>query len=186
MDEVNSLKAQLASLTNALSKLSKGSQAQESPSSIASLAAMANQQGDNETANYVDKGQYRCQQQLPTHYHPNLRNHENFSYANKKNVLQAPQGFNGAKNAKTSSLEVIMLDFVKESRSRTTILENSVQAIASTVQSQGKAIQSLKVQLSQMATYVHTMQKGKFPNFSKKNPEEECNAITLRSDKELK
>ena len=127
MDEVSSLKAQLTSLTNALSKFSQGSQVQASPSSIASLAAMANQQEPNEleVANYVDRGQYRGQQ-LPTHYHPNLRNHENFSYANNKNVLQAPQGFNGAGNAKTSSLEDIMLDFVKESRATTTTLENSV------------------------------------------------------------
>uniref|UniRef100_UPI001C3CB3E0 hypothetical protein n=1 Tax=Picosynechococcus sp. (strain ATCC 27264 / PCC 7002 / PR-6) TaxID=32049 RepID=UPI001C3CB3E0 len=67
----------------------------------------------------------------------------------------------------------------------TTTLENSVQAIASTVQSQGKAIQSLEVQLSQMTTSLHTMQKGKFPSCSDKNPKEECNAITLRSGKEL-
>ena len=68
-----------------------------------------------------------------------------------------------------------MLDFVKESRSRTTTLENSVKAIASTVQSQGKTIQNLEVQLSQMATSLQTMQKGKFPSC----PE------TLRSGKKL-
>ena len=78
-----------------------------------------------------------------------------------------------------------MLDFVKESRSRTTILEDSFQAIASTIQSQSKEIQSLEVQLSQMATSLHTMQKGKFLNFLEKNAKEECNAITLRSGKEL-
>ena len=80
MDEISSLKAQLASLTNALSKFSQGSQAQASPSSIASLAAMASQQepSELEVANYVDRGQYQGQQQLLTHYHPNLRNHENF------------------------------------------------------------------------------------------------------------
>ena len=100
-------------------------------------------------------------------------------------MLQAPQGFNGAGNAKTSSLEDIMLDFVKESRSRTTTLDNSIQAIASTVQSQGKALQNLEVQLSQMATSLHTMQKGKFPSCLEKNPKEECNVITLRSGKEL-
>ena len=71
---------------------------------------MASQQDPSEleVANYVDRGQYRGQQQLPTHSHPNLRNHENFSYANNKNVLQAPQGFNGAGNTRTSSLENII------------------------------------------------------------------------------
>ena len=58
MDEVSSLKPQLASLTNALSKFSQGSQIQASPSSIASLAAMASQQepSELEVANYVDRG----------------------------------------------------------------------------------------------------------------------------------
>ena len=71
MDEVNSPKAQMASLTNALSKLTIGGQAQASPLSIASLAALASEmstqkkleQGDNETTNYVDKGHYRGHQQ---------------------------------------------------------------------------------------------------------------------------
>lgn len=138
-----------------------------------------------EMANYVDKGQYRGQQQFPTHYHLNLRSHENFSYAKNNNVLQAPQGFNGTGNAKTSYLEDLMIDLVKESRSRTTTLENSVQAIANTVQTKGKAIQSLEVQISQISTSLHIMQKGKFPSCQKKNPKEECNAITLRSGKEL-
>ena len=44
---------------------------------------MTSQQEPNEleVANYVDRGQYRGQQQLPTDNHPNLRNHEIFSYA---------------------------------------------------------------------------------------------------------
>ena len=100
-------------------------------------------------------------------------------------MLQAPQGFNGAGNAKTSSLEDILLDFVKESRSRITTLENSVQAIANTVQSQGKALQNLEVQLSQMATSLQTMQKGKFPSCPEINPREECKVVTLRSGKKL-
>lgn len=100
-------------------------------------------------------------------------------------MLQAPQGFNGAGNAKTSSLEDIMLDFVKESRSKTTTLESSVQAISSTVQSQSKTLQNLEVQLSQMATSLQTMQKGKFPSCPERNPREECKAVTLRSGKKL-
>ena len=41
VDEINSLKAQMASLTNALSKLTARGQAQVSPPSIASFVAMA-------------------------------------------------------------------------------------------------------------------------------------------------
>ena len=31
---------------------------------------------------------------MPNIYNPAWRNHENFSYANNKNILQAPPGFN--------------------------------------------------------------------------------------------
>ena len=57
MDEVSSLKAQLASLTNVLSKLTQGGQTQASPPSIASLAAMTSQQepSELEMTNYVDR-----------------------------------------------------------------------------------------------------------------------------------
>ena len=71
VDEINSLKAQMVSLTNVLSKLITGGQAQASPPSIASLVALASkmstqkelEQGDNETTNYVDRGHYRGHQQ---------------------------------------------------------------------------------------------------------------------------
>lgn len=103
--------------------------------------------------NYLDRGQYRShQQQFLTPYHPSLRNHENFSYANNKNVFPAPIGFNGTRNENASLLEDLMLEFVKESRSRTSVLENSVQTIANTVQSLGKEIQSMEAQISQIAT----------------------------------
>ena len=160
VDEVKALKAQLASLTSALSKLSTEGQTQASPPSIVSLATMANQkeQCEFEMTNYVERGQYRRhQQQFPTYYHPNLRNHENLSYANNKNVLQAPTGFNGTSNEKTSSFKDLMLEFGKELRSKTSVLENSIQTILNIVQSQGKTIQSMKVQISQTAASLNTL-----------------------------
>lgn len=112
------------------------------------------EQGDNETANYVDRGHYRGhQQQLPTHYHPNLRNYENFSYANNRNVLQGPPSFSNvgpSHTKKRSNLEDLMVEFIKESRGRTTALE-------STVQSHGKTIHNIEVQISQIATSLQTM-----------------------------
>ena len=106
------------------------------------------EQGDTETTNYVDRGHYKGQQQqLPTYYHPSLRTHENFSYANNMNIFQGPPGFSNVGPSHTknkSNIEDLMVEFIKESRGRTTALEN-------TVQSHGKAIH-IKVQISQIAT----------------------------------
>lgn len=39
--------------------------------------------------------------------------------------------------------------------------------------------------MSQMVIVLQTMQKGKFPSYSKKNPKKECNIVALRSGKML-
>ncbi|KAK6135395.1 hypothetical protein DH2020_030906 [Rehmannia glutinosa] len=53
-----------------------------------------NCESDTEQANYVNnRGFNNRGNQLPTHYHPGLRNHENFSYSNTRNVLQPPPGY---------------------------------------------------------------------------------------------
>ncbi|XP_075475578.1 uncharacterized protein LOC142506338 [Primulina tabacum] len=48
----------------------------------------------------------------PNTYHPGLRNHENFSYANNKNVLNPPPGFNTQKGEGKSSFEDLVGTFV--------------------------------------------------------------------------
>ncbi|GMN73183.1 hypothetical protein TIFTF001_056063, partial [Ficus carica] len=53
---------------------------------------------------------------LPTHYHPDLRNHENFSYANNRNVLQPPPGFNQQAVEKKPSVEDLLSTFIVETR----------------------------------------------------------------------
>lgn len=51
--------------------------------------------------------------------------------------------------------------------------------------SQGKAIQSIEVQISQMATTMNAMQKEKFTNCPKRNPKKDCKVITRRSGKNV-
>ncbi|XP_073154034.1 uncharacterized protein [Henckelia pumila] len=52
---------------------------------------------------------------FPNSYHPDLRNHVNFSYANEKNVFNPPSGFNTNKREGSSSLEDVVSTFVAES-----------------------------------------------------------------------
>ncbi|XP_075524475.1 uncharacterized protein LOC142556862 [Primulina tabacum] len=51
----------------------------------------------------------------PNTYHPGLRNHENFSYANNKNVLNPPLEFNTQKGEGKPSFEDLVGTFVAES-----------------------------------------------------------------------
>ncbi|PON63774.1 hypothetical protein PanWU01x14_129300 [Parasponia andersonii] len=55
---------------------------------------------------------------FPTHYHPGLHNHENFSYGNTKNILQPLPGFNLSVAEKKSSLEDLLSTFTLETRGR--------------------------------------------------------------------
>ena len=53
---------------------------------------MANPPLQIEDANYVNNRSYtfRLNNNLPSHYHPGLRNHENFSYSNQAIVPHEP------------------------------------------------------------------------------------------------
>ena len=46
---------------------------------------------------------------MPNYYHPGLRNHENFSYGNMKNVLQPTPEFDSQPSEKKMSLEDAMI-----------------------------------------------------------------------------
>ncbi|GMN62644.1 hypothetical protein TIFTF001_031726 [Ficus carica] len=49
---------------------------------------------DEEHCQYVNNRNYNYQfNNLPTHYHSGLHNHENFSYGNPRIALQPPPGF---------------------------------------------------------------------------------------------
>ncbi|XP_062104335.1 uncharacterized protein LOC133815519 [Humulus lupulus] len=65
---------------------------------------------------YVSNGNYNYQgNNMPNYYHQGFRNHENFSYANNKNVMQPPPGFNAQPQAeKKQSLEDILGTFMME------------------------------------------------------------------------
>ena len=55
-------------------------------------ALMANPPLQNEDANYLNNRSYtfRSNNNLPSHYHPRLRNHENFTYSNQAIVPHEP------------------------------------------------------------------------------------------------
>ncbi|GMN66022.1 hypothetical protein TIFTF001_035092 [Ficus carica] len=67
---------------------------------------------DQEQVNFVNNRNYNYRpNNLPTHYHPGLPNHENFSYGNPRNALQPPPGFQQLIAKNKPSLEDL-LNFV--------------------------------------------------------------------------
>lgn len=74
--------------------------------------------------------------------------------------MQSPPGYSQVE--KKPSLEKLMADLIKVSTNRLSTVENSIQTMATSMESQGKAIQHLVMQMSQVATTLQIMQKGKF------------------------
>ncbi|MDV3194090.1 MAG: hypothetical protein Q8835_03550, partial [Sweet potato little leaf phytoplasma] len=113
VDKVSALQAQMTSLANAFMKFSGTGSAQ----SIESAAALASrpQEETIEQVQYVSNFNSRgySNNSTPTHYHPNNRNHENFSYANNKNVINPP-GF-APQTQENKKLEDLVGAFIAES-----------------------------------------------------------------------
>ena len=99
VDQLSAIQAQIASLTNQLAN-------QKGPT-MGQVAMMQSQPGQVqhseeqfgvEDVQFVGNMnyQFRPNNNLPAHYHPGLRNHQNFSYSNPRNALNAPPpGFLG-------------------------------------------------------------------------------------------
>ncbi|PON44675.1 hypothetical protein TorRG33x02_330330, partial [Trema orientale] len=123
VDPITDLTAQVSALTSQISALTtREAQSSREPMGV-SNASFGNNGCDLEQVNYLNNQNFNYQgnnmsNNLPTHYHPSLRNHENFSYANNRNVLQPPPGLNLPVVEKKPSLEDILSTFILETRGR--------------------------------------------------------------------
>ncbi|GMN64086.1 hypothetical protein TIFTF001_033160 [Ficus carica] len=122
---------------------------------------------------------------LPTHYHPGLRNHENLSYANNRNVLQPPPSFNQQVVEKELSVEDLLSTFIVETRGRFNKDEARLDNIEAHCNNMNATMKSLKVQIGQLANAVKGQSSGNFPSDTEPNPKDHCKDITLRSGKEV-
>lgn len=120
IDPITSLTAQVSALATQIAAMNKGGQIHTSE-----VAALSSEEGPtveeaqfvNNRGGYDGYGGYRSNP-MPNQYHPSLRNHENFSYANNKNVLNPPPGFNNQRDEGKPSLEDLMSTFVAETSKR--------------------------------------------------------------------
>ena len=148
---------------------------------------------------------------LPTHYTPALRNHENFSYGGGAQHVprhgqkfqqgyapprfqQQQQGegrneYQGKKRAET--FEDQMLQFMGENKKLLNFHEQKFAELeASNTNSQifqtttNASLKNLETQIGQLALTLQKQMKDAFPSDTKKNPKD-CMAVQLRSGKEL-
>ena len=150
---------------------------------------------------------------LPAHYHPALRNHENFSYGrgtsqgprhgqNPQQGYQQPQRFlqqqQGGENRneyqnkrRAQPFEDQMLQFMGDNKKLLNLYEQKFAELeASNTNSQffqkttNASLKNLETQIGQLALNLQNHMKDAFPSDTKKNPKD-CMAVQLRSGKDL-
>ena len=167
-----------------------------------------------EEANYLNEQRayhFKPNLNLPTHYTPALRNHENFSYGGGAQQVprhgqnfqqgyaplrfqQQQQGegineYQGHKRAQT--FEDQMLQFMGENKKLLNFHEQKFAELeASNTNSQifktttNASLKNLETQIWKLAPTLQNQIKDAFPSDTKKNPKD-CMAVQLRSGKEL-
>ena len=150
---------------------------------------------------------------LPTHYNPALRNHENFSYGGgalhgprqghhpQQGYQQPPrfqqqhQGVEGRNEyqgqRRTQPFEEQMLQFMGDNKRLLQFHEqklSDLEAFKSDTQmfckNASASLKNLEPQVGQLALTMPNQSKGTFPSDTQKNPKD-CMAIQLRSGKDL-
>ena len=163
----------------------------------------------NEPRNY----HFKPNPNLPTHYSPTLRNHENFSYGggalqgprhgqNPQQGYQQPprfqqqhQGGEGRNDyqgqRRTQPFEEQMLQFMGDNKRLLHFHEqklSDLEAFKSDTQvfqkNTSASLKNLETQVGQLALNMPNQSKGTFPSDTQKNPKD-CMAIQLRSGKDL-
>ena len=150
---------------------------------------------------------------LPTHYHPALRNHENFSYGGgasqgPRQGQNPPQGYqqpprfqqqqqgNEQRNEyqgqrRAQSFEEQMLQFMGDNKKLLNLHEQKFAELGATAtnfqnfqNTTNASLKNLETQVGQLALTLQSQRKDAFPSDTKKNPKN-CMAMQLRSGKEL-
>ena len=150
---------------------------------------------------------------LPTHYHPALRNHENLSYGGgasqgPRQIQNPPQGYQqpprfqqqqqgiehrneyqGQRRA--LSFEEQMLQFMGDNKKLLNLHEQKFAELGATAtnfqvfqNTTNATLKNLETQVGQLALTLQSQTKDAFPSDTKKNPKD-CMAVQLRSGKEI-
>ena len=156
---------------------------------------------------------FKLNTNLPTHYHPALRNHENLSYGGgasqgPRKIQNPPQGYQqpprfhqqqqgiehrneyqGQRRA--LSFEEQMLQFMGDNKKLLNLHEQKFAELGATAtnfqvfqNTTNATLKNLETQVGQLALTLQRQKKDAFPSDTKKNPKD-CMVVQLRSGKEL-
>ncbi|XP_073138443.1 uncharacterized protein [Henckelia pumila] len=182
VEPLTSISAQLSALTTQVAALHKVSIADSAGVSVA-----IEESHPLEEAQYInprDYGGYRGNP-IPNTYHPGLCNHENFSYANNKNVLNPPPGFNMNKGEGKPLLEDVVSTFVTEFGKMMAITESRLDSLETHVVNMDSMMKSMETQIGKLAIALKDNNRGHFPSNTEVNPIEQCKVIELWSGKRI-
>ncbi|XP_075475666.1 uncharacterized protein LOC142509059 [Primulina tabacum] len=158
IDPIISLIAQVSALTTHIAAMNK---AGHSTSDVALV--IVEEEPILEEAQYINNnrgyGGYRGKPP-PNTYHPGLRNHENFSYANNKIVLNPPPGFNTQTGEGKPSFEDLVGMFVVESGKKMERTESRLDSMETHMGNMGTTMKSLETQIGEQRKAV-TLRSGK-------------------------
>ncbi|GMN69127.1 hypothetical protein TIFTF001_038197 [Ficus carica] len=141
---------------------------------------------DYEQVHYVNNQNYNYRgNNLPHYYHPGLHNHENLSYGNSSNVLHLPPSFESQASEKKPSIEDLLNTFIVEMKARFKKDEVRLDNLETHMSNMGTTMKSLEVKIGQLATSINSQQMRQFPSDIGDNPREQCNAVILKSGKEI-
>ena len=149
-----SLSAQVSALANQIVAFTTKESASKETAMVATTSYMGDGVGvEQEQCQYLNNRNFNYRpNNLPTHYHPGLRNHENFYYANQRNALQTPPGFQQSVAEKKLSIEDLLSMFIMETRGRFNKSEAQIDSIEIHCTNMNASIKSLEVQIGQLAT----------------------------------
>ncbi|XP_041011423.1 uncharacterized protein LOC121255209 [Juglans microcarpa x Juglans regia] len=180
------LSAQVTTLTQQISALTTQRIPQSAEYVAATSMTIPSNEASPEQVQYINNRNYNYRgNPMPNYYHPGLRNHENLSYENTKNVLQPSPGFDSQQNEKKMSLENAMISFVEETNARFKKTDSQLDNIEIHCSNMGAAIKNIEVQIGQLARTINVQQRETFPSNTEMNLKEQYKAITLRSGREL-
>ncbi|XP_060965621.1 uncharacterized protein LOC115720188 [Cannabis sativa] len=188
VDPMTNIAAQISALSNQEAALVN----HKNTSTVENVVAASTSQGPEmsiEQAQYMAYKTYNNNYRgnpMPNYYHPGLRNHENLSYGNTKNVLQLPSGFNTQQQEEKKYLEDILGTFMIESKKRFNKNETKLDNIETHISNMDSSMKNIEVQVRKLANVVSALQKNSsFPSDTVVNQKQQCNAISLRSGKVL-
>ena len=189
VDPTMSFLAQVSTLVNQIASFTTRDTASRESAMVASSSSYSGDGVglDAEQCQFINNRNYNYQpnNNLPSHYHPSLRNHENFSYANQRNALQPPPGYSQLLAGKKPTCEELSITFIMETRERFSKYEAHLDSIETHCIKMSATMKSMETQVGQLANELKNQQKGRFPNDTEQNPRDRCKAITLRSEKEV-